>query len=471
MPSTRGRHVRAGNRFRPLAGPRRSAERVPGHTTRPAARGPAPGTSRRSRPLHGRRRALALAAPAMFLVYAVWSYVGWASLDVAFLVGFFALNAALVTCFLLAGSSWRSFSHLPAAHGRVLCIVPVYNEEDHLVHAAVRALLRQTILPDEIHVVDDGSVTPLRPFDDPLVQWHRIANSGKRHAQAHVLRRFAPREFDFVLTVDSDSVLDDDALERMLEAMSDDRVQACTGMILMRNWDVNLLTRLTDINVVCSCLLFRTVRSWLGIVSPTSGAIALYRAAVIYDNLDDYVSSGTAGDDRRLSFYALLRGQVVGVNEAVVETQLPTTWDGAFLQRMRWSKSAWLGTGFVWTNLRWVVVLFYTFPLVFALLWPLTVAVLITLSIRFGNPALAYGVLYWVVCAVTQTAVYAVYRPSLTLAQRLQQWALSPVYPVFGLVILRPAAYAALTKLRSTSWHTREVALPAAGARADAPVP
>ena len=29
---------------------------------------------------------------------------------------------------------------------------------------------------------------------------------------------------------------------------------------------------------------------------------------------------------------------------------------------------------------------------------------------------------------------------------------------MLGLVILRPAAYWALTKLKNTSWHTREVA-------------
>ncbi|WP_432483194.1 glycosyltransferase family 2 protein [Kineococcus esterisolvens] len=479
MRNARGRHVRTRrNGVSPSSASfpaqRRSRTGLGRHAggQRPrTAGGPAARTSGRSRPLRGRRRALALASPALFLAYVLWSYIGWASMDVAFLIVFFALNAALVTCFLLSGTFWRSFSHLNAAHGRVLCVVPVYNEEDHLVHAAVRALLRQTILPDQIHVVDDGSARPLQTFDDPLVTWHRTPNAGKRHAQAHVLRMFAPREWDYVLTVDSDSVLDDDALERMLEAMSDERVQACTGMILMRNWNVNFLTRLTDINIVTSCLLFRTVRSWLGIVSPTSGAIALYRSAVIYDNLDDYVTSGTAGDDRRLSFYALLRGQVVGVSEAVVETQLPTTWEGAFRQRMRWSKSAWLGTGFVWTNLRWLVVVFYTFPLVFALLWPVVVTLLITLSLRYGNPALLYGILYWVMCSVTQTAVYAVYRPDFTWVQRLQQWALSPVYPVFGLVILRPAAYAALTKLRSTSWHTREVVLPDAGAGAAVTTP
>jgi hypothetical protein len=59
-------------------------------------------------------------------------------------------------------------------------------------------------------------------------------------------------------------------------------------------------------------------------------------------------------------------------------------------------------------------------------------------------------------CAVTQTWIYMVYRPDFTLRDRLHQWLLSPIYPLLGLIILRPAAYWALTKLKDTSWHTRE---------------
>jgi hyaluronan synthase len=412
----------------------------------------------RSHPIRGKRRALATVPVLAFLLYVVWSHVSWGfSREILFLSTFFTLVAALILYFLLSGIFWKSFTHLPPAAGRVIAIVPVYNEDSALVHEAIRALLRQTILPDQIHVVDDGSVVPLVRFDDPLVKWDRIKNSGKRHAQAHALRQYAEHEFDYILTVDSDSVLDDDALEHMLRAMKDGRVQAATGMILVRNWNVNFLSRLTDINVVTSCLLFRMARSWLGIVSPTSGALAIYRSAVVYDNLEDYVTSGTAGDDRRLSFYALLRGDVVGVTEAVVRTQLPTTIRGCFWQRMRWSKSAWLGVGFVLTNLRWMVVFFYMFPLAFALMWPFVVAALTTLMIRNGSLVLLQGVLFWVICAITQTAIYAIYRPGFTLRQRFGMWALSPIYPIFGLIILRPAAYWALTKLKSTSWHTREV--------------
>ncbi len=415
----------------------------------------------RSQPFRGSRRLLALLPLVAFTSYVVWSHLKWGfSVDTVFLSSFFGLMALLIVYFMLSGIYWKSFTHLPPAAGRVLAIVPSYNEEPELVHAVVRSMLRQSILPDEIHVVDDGSAVPLETFDDPLVTWHRIENSGKRHAQAHVLHQFAPHEFDYIFTVDSDSVLDDDALEHMLRSMKDERVQAATGMILVRNWKTNFLSRLTDINVVTSCLLYRMARSWLGIVSPTSGALAIYRSAVVYDNLDDYLTSGTAGDDRRLSFYALLRGDVVGVTEAIASTQLPTTWAGAFHQRLRWSKSAWLGVGFVMTNLRALVVLFYMFPLVFCILWPFVVGALLTLAVKYDNPVFYHGVLWWVVCSVTQTAIYAIYRPGFTRLQRWQQFALSPVYPLLGLVILRPAAYWSLTKLKSTSWHTREIDVP-----------
>src|SRR3954464_879064 len=412
----------------------------------------------RSRPFRGGRRAAAWLPILAFLAYVVWSHLKWGlSRDTMMLETFFGAMALMIFLFMVSAVYWRSFTHLPPASGRVLAIVPCYNEESPLVHAVVRSLLRQSILPDAIHVVDDGSAVPLETFEDPLVTWHHIPNGGKRDAQAHVLHRFDPCEFDFIFTVDSDSVVDDDALEHLLRAMKDERVHAATGMILMRNWDENFLTRLTDINVVTSCLVFRMLRSWFGIVSPTSGALALYRSAVIYDNLDDYLHSGTVSDDRRLSFYALLRGQVVGVTESVVCTELPSTWHDVFMQRMRWSKSAWLGVGFVMTNLPLLAMFFYVLPLVFCLIWPVAVSALLTLAVRDGNPVVYFGLVWWVVCSVTQTALYAMYRPGFSTRQRWLQFALLPVYPLFGLLVLRPAAYWALTKLRSNAWHTREV--------------
>lgn len=416
----------------------------------------------RSRPLSGHQQAITVVFLVAFVAYVLWADIRWASLDVWALVVFYGAVAVVTFGTMVAGTQWRRFAHLPPATGRIIAIVPVYNEARPYLMETILALASQTIPPDEIHVIDDGSVDPVVAFDHPLVHWHRQENEGKRHAQAKVLRESPRAEWDFVLTVDSDSVPDADAVEHLLRSMSNPKVQAATGMILMRNWRDNLLTRLVDINVITTCLTFRMIRSWLGIVSPTSGALALYRAAVVYDNLDDYVSSGTVGDDRRLSFYALLRGEVVGVSEAVVETHLPSTFSGTFQQRLRWSKSAWLGIPFVSTNLRPLAVLFYVFPLAFTLMWPFVVLMLGRVSYLYDKPALLYGLLYWEVVAIVMTGICSVYRPDFTLTQKLQMWALAPLYPIFGAVLLRPAAFWALTQLRSQAWHTRESVPPAA---------
>lgn len=412
----------------------------------------------RSQPLSGRQQVLTLVPLTTFLLYVLWADVRWASIEVWALVAFYAAVAALTFGTMIAGTRWRRFAHLPPAKGRIIALVPVYNEAPSRLRETILSLVQQTVPPDEIHVVDDGSVDPVIPFQHPLVRWHRQENQGKRHAQANALRRSGADEWDFVLTVDSDSVPDDDAVEHLLRSMSDPRVQAATGMILMRNWRDNLLTRLVDINVVMTCLTFRMVRSWLGVVSPTSGALALYRAGVVYDNLEDYLRSGTIGDDRRLSFYALMRGQVVGVSDAVVETHLPASVRGTFKQRERWSKSAWLGIPFVSTNLRPLAVLFYMFPLVFTLMWPLVVFMLARVQYLYDKPALSYGILYWEVVAITMTGICSVYRPDLTVREKLSMWALAPIYPLLGAFLLRPAAFWALATLRTEAWHARETA-------------
>jgi cellulose synthase/poly-beta-1,6-N-acetylglucosamine synthase-like glycosyltransferase len=381
----------------------------------------------------------------------------WFDVDVLPLFLFYSIVAIGTFVIMLSGVFWKSYSHLPPAPGRVIAIIPVYNEDPELYTAAIWSLINQTIPPDVIHVMDDGSRRPLQAFNHPLVRWHSQNNQGKRHAQYNILKMYSPNAWDFIFTVDSDSVCDPDALEHLLRSMSDSAVQAATGMIFVRNWRKNLLTRLTDINVVTSCLMFRMFRSHMGVVTPTSGAIALYRADLVYDNLEDYVTSGTAGDDRRLSFYALLRGKVVGVHESVVETALPETWGGIFNQRLRWSKSAWLGIPFVLTNLRILPVFLYMYPMIFALMWPFVVVVLARLWWVYSNPTIWYGLGFLVVISVCMTAIYSLYRPSMTYRQRLGQWLLSPIYPILGLIILRPAAYMALTKLRSNSWHTREI--------------
>lgn len=370
---------------------------------------------------------------------------------------FFAVASAVIVGYLALAARGRSFAALPVAAGRVVAILPTYNERPEVLSAAIHALTQGPVVPDVIHVVDDGSIVPATIVHHPLVRWHRQANLGKRHAQAVAIRQAA--DATFILTVDSDSVVHPDALEQALRAMSDPRVQAVTATCVVRRHSQNLLTRLTDLEVVTGNAVMRRARSVLGVVAPTSGPFALYRAPLLLDNLDDYLASGTYGDDRRLTHYALLRGQVVACDEAVVEMEMPTTAVAMFRQRRRWFQGYFKYLGWEIRNLDgpalwlrvWNLVLIVTIPLVAIV--ALVVAPLVTGRVHWEPVA------YWIALLYAHTAHYVRARPSLSRRDRLATWLfLTPLLVPLQWLILRPATYAAMTRLRSSAWVTRDIA-------------
>lgn len=99
-----------------------------------------------------------------------------------------------------------------------------------------------------------------------------------------------------------------------------------------------------------SCVMMRASRSLLGTLETTSGALAVYRAHILFQHKERYLH-GTYGDDRALAMYSALEGEVVGVNEAVVWSAMPTSVELTYKQRLRWSKSWWCMIPFVLTNM------------------------------------------------------------------------------------------------------------------------
>jgi hyaluronan synthase len=322
----------------------------------------------------------------------------WGTQDLDGTLVVYTVIAAVLVFSLGASAAPRTFTHLPVARGRVVCIIPSFNEDQAALDETLDSILSGTVVPDEIHVIDDGSVVPVVPWEHPRIIWHRQANAGKRHAQALVLEqlraaRDAGDRVDFILTIDSDCTIDRYAVQHLLRAMSDERVQAATGLPILRNRATNWITRVTDLEMVAACLTLRAARSRMGVVAPCSGALSLYRADLVLDNLDDYVTSGTAGDDRRLTHYALLRGQAVAVDDAVVATEMPDTLRAVYKQRVRWFKSYWRYAPWEITHLPSLPVWWRTYALVMsvvvpiALIWVFAVAPLLGHGVQWHGLA------------------------------------------------------------------------------------
>ena len=75
---------------------------------------------------------------------------------------------------------------------RISVLIPTYNEGAGLLRA-IESVLKQTVLPGEIVVVDDGSDDDteelLRRLSHPLVRYHRIEHAGRGVARNEAVRR------------------------------------------------------------------------------------------------------------------------------------------------------------------------------------------------------------------------------------------------------------------------------------------
>lgn len=384
-------------------------------------------------------------------------------------LGLHGLPTVMLIVVLVAATWPRSFQHLPVAGGRVVVIVPCYQESAEAVLRTVDSLLSGTVVPDHIYVIDDGSTQPLdvtcmpdRIRYDRRITWSRQRNGGKREAQARALyalrwnRDRGHPVADYIVTVDSDCEVAPNALRHLLRAMSDERVMAATGLPLTRNRTANWLTRLIDLEISSICLTYRSARSRMGSLTTCSGALAIYRADVVLDNLDDYLDSGAAGDDRRLTHYALLRGQVVSVPEAVVYTDMPTTLRSLYRQRVRWSSSHWNYSLWEVAHLPVGPMLWSAYTLLVSIVIPIGLVWVLLVAPLTGHGMGWQALGYWLVLSWVSSMGYATRRPGLPAATRWLTWLIGvPGLMLLQLICIRPAMFAALRDVRGTSWHTR----------------
>ncbi len=357
------------------------------------------------------------------------------------------------------------YTHLPPAPGRVLCIVPTYNEPPDVLQATVESLLAQTV-PVDVVVIDDGSSVPVIPsITHPRLQWIRQENTGKRGAQVAVLRSIPQERYDFILTVDSDSQPYPDACEHLCRAMSDPSVEACTGMIYVRNHRESWISMAADLDIGSSCVMMRASRSLLGALETTSGALAMYRSALIYDHLEAYAVECGTGDDRWLALRALQRGKVVAVAEAGVETQMPTSLKGTYRQRLRWARSWYWMLPFVARNLSFRQMISPVYGLIQLCITPLCfvfmAAQVVSLLRHPGSENVGVLGIFIASYAVVRFGLGALYiyrRPNVTRADQARLLLLGvPVAVGLNLILLLPTRYWAIARLRDNRWRSRVV--------------
>jgi hyaluronan synthase len=259
-------------------------------------------------------------------------------------------HAALTFVFSLL---YRPTPAAPAeALPRCTVVVPAYNE-GAMVGVAIGSILVGDYPRDRLEVlaIDDGST------DDTWEHIQRIArrhpdvvrairmprNGGKREA---LREGFAQASGEVVVSVDSDSRLDHDALRQIVAPLlADRRVAAVAGKVLVLNRYNNLLTRLLAIRFFLAFDLGRAAQSRFGAVLCCPGALTAYRRSAVLAVLERWSTQTflgepcTIGEDRALTTWLLRTGhRAVYQSTATVHTLVPTTYRGLARMFLRWER-------------------------------------------------------------------------------------------------------------------------------------
>ena len=321
-----------------------------------------------------------------------WLDFALAILGVALLVRWGALVALSVSDWVL-----RIVRPLPTAPPSgvawppVAVIVPAFNEE-RVIDGTIASVLSGDYPDVQVVVVDDGSadatwerIQAWAARDPRVVAVAQRPNQGKAAAlDAGV----AASEAAIVVTVDADTVLERDAIRRLVAPfLYDDRLGAVAGNVKVGNRR-GLVSVFQSLEYVTGLNLIRRAQHRLGCITTVPGAAGAWRRVAVAEV--GGVPGDTRVEDTDLTILVQRAGWRVAYQpEAVAFTEAPGSWRALIAQRTRW---IW---GFIQvaykhraglfapTTLGWIglpdlvfrnIVAFLLLPLIFPGIWRLVVA-------------------------------------------------------------------------------------------------
>ena len=267
--------------------------------------------------------------------------LGWVRPSLTSAVYLFAIVLIVVYYWFIALAAvyhtnrYRTAETPPEPSASISILVPAYNEEGY-IQRTITALLEADYPAEnrELIVVDDGSTddtyTEARAFESDAVTVVSKENGGKYSALNYGLL-FASNEI--VVTVDADSVIERDALKRMVDPLTNPKVGAVASTVTIWNRD-SLLTGCQQLEYTIGVNVYRRMLDLFGSVMVVPGCLGAYRREVIKDV--HAFDPQTLTEDFDITIKVLRAGYEVRSSEARVYTEAPDSLADLYSQRLRW---------------------------------------------------------------------------------------------------------------------------------------
>ncbi len=346
-------------------------------------------------------------------------------------------------------------------------IIPAYNE-GAMVMQSIRSAALATYPRDrlEVIVVDDGSrddtwhyiETAAAQFPGLVTAIRLPENLGKRGALAEGIRR---AKGEILVTIDSDSVIEDTALLAAAGPFRDPKIGAVAGKVAVLNRREALIPRMLHVRFMLSFDFLRSAQSVYRTVFCCPGALTAYRADLVRHLLPAWESQTfmgercTYGEDRALTNDVIAAGyDTVYQRTAVVHTIVPTTyaqlcrmyirWDRSYIrEEMRFARIVWR------RPLRWRLLALYESTIT-NLRFPIAYGAMgLWIANSLADPTSLARMLFAIMVASTLYALYYL------RSERSWDFAFGILYGYFSFFALTWIfPYSAMT-LRARGWLTR----------------
>lgn len=229
----------------------------------------------------------------------------------------------------------------PASRPRLTLtfMVPVYND-GITVGPTIESLLRQSVRPDRILVVNDGSTDATREvldgFRDKGVDvLHLERNVGKTRALESGLRHVTT---DLVAITDADSIVHVDYVKEIAHSFADPKVAAAGGAVesIPHTW----VTAARQVEYMMTVNVDRNAEHSMDALVVLPGVSSTYRTAVLREMGFEH---DTIAEDFDLTFRLQRANRRIAMNlRANVFTSDPPTLRSYQKQLLRWYTDFWL---------------------------------------------------------------------------------------------------------------------------------
>jgi hyaluronan synthase len=263
------------------------------------------------------------------------------------------INAAMLIWQIILVSAYRpsptcSDEQLPSC----TVIVPAYNE-GRMVLRTLRSIARSDYPAAKLQIIaiDDGSrddtwlwiLKAARELPG-IVTIKQMRNMGKKHA---MYEGFREATGDIIVTIDSDSLIEPQTLRRLVSPFHNaPGVGAVAGNVRVLNHHEGLIPRILEVSFAYSFEFIRAAQSRVRTVFCTPGALAAYRKSALMPVVEPWLGqtfwgrSARIGEDRALTNWILRDGHdVLFQSNAIVYTNVPTTYDTLCRMFLRWARS------------------------------------------------------------------------------------------------------------------------------------